>query len=272
MNTRQVIDRMRNHLIARRWRGDPSGEPVFAPFSVKPSPGPISPDLMAKVQMPASFLWPDVGSSDPDGQGEIRTLFTQRIRVGLIVQNSGDAWGEFALVGARHTSHLSGDGRGLLEVEEELYDVMEALARLTGLKIQSRSQGIALPVTVGDDITALSRLYDFDVDVGTRSVHLEPRNAAVAVAGPTATVSWDAPWSTTDLVEYRVRRVPGTVPTADPAGGTEVALASPLDLSVDDTPGAPGDYTYSVFGFYADPGGAIALHGSDFTCASGTVT
>jgi hypothetical protein len=263
---RQLILRMKNVAIARRWLGSAGGDPVFAAESVLCSPMPTA-EAWLRLRRPILFLSVEDGAGDPEG--EATDYMRQRVRGTLVVSHAGDLFGEKALIGAHRESKLTGAGRGLLEVQKEVYAALRNLGPERGVRVRSIAQSAAVPELIENVGYVISRDYRFEGDVTTFETCPEPREVGATLAGATVTLSWAAPDDTTDLVTYVVRRVAGPVPVAFRTEGTGIALGSPLDLSVADSPG-PGTWTYSVFARYADPGGSIALNDSD--CGFVTVT
>lgn len=268
MTDRQLLLRMKNVAIARRWLGSASGDPVFASDSVLCSPMPTE-EAWTRLRRPILFLAPEDASGDDEQ--EQPDLMRQRVRATIVASEAGDIFGESALMGAHRVSKLTGAGRGILEVKKEVLAAYRSLGPQHGVYLRLLATSAAVPELVENVGYVISQALRLEGDVTTFETFPEPRSVAAVVGGGGAvTVSWAAPDDTTDLVTYVVRRVSGKVPVAFRTEGTNIALGSPLDLSVNDSPGA-GDWAYSVFAVYADPGGSVALNYSDFGFATVTV-
>lgn len=263
-DTKQVCERIANLLVARKWGG--SGDPVFHRDAVVV--GLIDPAEFGQLRIrPAAIIEPGAGSADE----KTTTRVGEDFLVAVVVEQSGDMFGTAALMGANRTSATSSVGRGLLEVQREVY---ATLNRLVGPDL-----AISLRANSGDAIVGnpengyLSfRIYRFSAETTTFPTFQRPIVPAAGLlseAGGTVTIDWDAPDDTTDLISYIVRRTSGRVPVANADEGTDVAWSA--GTSTTDSPGA-GTWTYSVFAKYADEGGATALHPSDFIFATVVVT
>lgn len=267
MNEHQALRRVRSVLLARKWLD--SGDRVFTPASVVISAMPLD-AWWGSVRLPLCLLRPDTGAVDPEHR-DAADLIQQGFQAVLAVSGAGDLTGEAALIGAHRKSKTEMEGRGLLEVQAELFAAIRTLGGEDHFRVRSVGRGPAVPEVVENVGYVVSRAYRFEAMISDQASYHEPRGVSVSEAGGTVTISWSAPDDTTDLITYVVRRASGIVPVARLTEGTDVAMSSPLDLSTTDTPGA-GTFTYSVFAHYADPGGSVALHGSDYGYATVTLS
>lgn len=266
MTDRQLLLRIKSILIARKWLD--SGDRVFAPGSVLTTQWPQN-EAWARLIPPIAIIKVGGGTRDPE-HGEASDLLSQQVSIVVITAERGDRFGEAALVGAHRSSKTTGRGRGILEVQEEVLTALDYLSAKDGVYVRLVGVGPAAPEIVDALGYVVSRELRFEARVTTMATYHRPLSVATSVAGSNVTLSWTAPDDTTDLISYTVRRVSGAQPVAFRSDGTDVALGSPLDVSVVDTPGS-GTWTYSVFAGYADPGGSVANNFSDYGWATGEV-
>lgn len=275
MSRRQILERIRGHLIARRWMDDPDGdqsaEPVFSPDSVIPTQGPRESELPRLYRrLPSCLL--SLGAANPDPEaGEERRYLQSTFTATLICKEYGDRFGTASLIGGHRQSKIQGDGRGLAEVEVELFEAIEEMVTESGVRVAGLPSTIPVPFHDERFGAVVANNYSWLVWHPSFETLWEPRGVSASDSGGTVTISWTAPDQTTDLVTYVVRRMAGRVPVANPELGVDVAMGSPLDVSTTNAPGA-GTWTYSVFAKYADPGGSVALHHSFFGYATVVVS
>ena len=245
MNTWQVCNQLKYLLLAESW---PEGktEPVFG--QVKVSAGPTETGL-AQLRFPFVILTP----SDAAADAEEPKLLAQNLDARLVVRNAGDPWGEDALMGgARANGTGSSDGRGLLEIEELLFDAIGNLQVLSGVKLKVIYKSSPEPVQDSTHGYVVVRDYRFELWVTQdRSYAPASRFTAVDATGGDASLAWRVPPSRYDLRQVFVRRAAGATPPPTVTSGTAVVLPSLLPSLVTDSPGA-GTFSYSVFVGYDD--------------------
>jgi len=261
VNTRQALIRLRSILKARRWGRTAAGSRVYGTVICTPGPADAVTD---QIRIPAAFVTSGSATVDP----ERPELVTQELVVTSVVAVPGDMFGERALIGGPRASATASGNRGVHEVEEEL---LAAIAQLDAS--QQFRIGLKWASAVGAEIDEETgyhqwRRYTFSALLTASSQHDAPRGGSASESGGTVTISWTEPDDTTNLVDYVVRRVSGTVPVAFPDEGTDVSWSS--GTSTTDSPGS-GTFSYSVFATYDDEGGSHALDKSDMTTATVTV-
>jgi len=269
VNTRQACRRIRSLLRARLWGGyvgdSGVGSKVWMDGSVRVSLGPLD-SIFDVIPPPGVLIAPGQATPDQESPG----LIEQQIRVLLYAATAGDQTGEAMLMGHGRADDTTSAGRGLLEFEKELFSALKLLNASDELPIQLRASSGVAPVIVDDVGYLLEREYLFSAQLTDIVENDTPNAFAQSLVGGTVPLTWTAPDDTTDLVIYVVRRVAGSVPTPHPDGGTNIALGSPLDLTVNNAPGS-GTFTYSLFGGYDEEGGATAVHHSDYDYVTVTV-
>ena len=134
MNTWQVCRQLQYLIRARKWTGSASS--VFHTDSVKITPAPRE-SVVETAIMPACLIRPLGATSDPEAAEE-PDLLDQEIAFTLAISHTGDSWGEYPLMGGQRTGQTDSDGRGLLEVEEELLAAIELLNTDDGVVIEHR--------------------------------------------------------------------------------------------------------------------------------------
>ena len=114
MNTYQVSRQVKYILGLRRWEDNPANEKVFGAAVVSVAP---QAEAMNKFRYPLAMVVP--GSATVDA--EEMDLIDQAITVRVICMVEADGYGESPLIGAHRRTSGSSDGRGILEIEEELF-------------------------------------------------------------------------------------------------------------------------------------------------------
>ncbi len=142
MNTWQIVRQMQYLLQNQNWTG--SSNNVFAETSVMISAAPRE-EIAEKVRLPLVIIAPGAATVDD----EYPDYVEQEIVVTLAVGHAGDAVGEFPMVGGHRTSQTRSIGRGLLEVEEEMFNAIELLNTDDGVVVQLRMSSAPSPDYVG---------------------------------------------------------------------------------------------------------------------------
>ena len=143
-NTYQSALFIKSRLEALVWGG---GDNVFGKVLV--TAGVDVERTRSQLRWPFCLILPDsmdVDEEEPD-------LVTQRF-VLLVAQSvANDPWGETVIIGgASDGTGLTSPGRGILEIEQRLYDVMQLASEQDGIRIQL--------------ISASAIAAEFDVDIG----------------------------------------------------------------------------------------------------------
>jgi len=161
VNTWQVARQIKYLLQERDWTG--SATTVFAPGSVLITTMPTADALKSGIVMPGAFVRPLGNAVDPEGQ-ELPDLIEQEISIALIASIVNDTFGEAMLIGGQRTGQTDSRGRGLLELEEEMFAAVELLNTDDGVVIQHIASSAPQPTLVGSDM-AIVREYGFRVDL-----------------------------------------------------------------------------------------------------------
>jgi hypothetical protein len=211
---------------------------------------------LSTLIVPIAILKPLDGTVDPEFSEE-RGLIEKSIQLSLIVAIGGDAaTAENAILGGNRVSgSVKSEGRGLLELEEEVYAAIQRLTESTGVKVSfiSSSAGAVTRIDTGDNIfyVAMSE-YRFKMFCGTARTYAPVRELSVTVpsVGIANDLQWLLPPDRYDLFKIIVRKKNGTSAPTSPTDGTGVTLSGNLATSVSDTVVFGSTISYSVFVAY----------------------
>jgi len=284
MNTWQCLNQLSWLLRTRTWTDAPN-ELVFA--RVLSTAGVSSDYAKSELRFPYATVKP-LGYSADEYK---RSLKNQRIEVGIAAAHSGDRVGEFALMGGQWpaTTPTGGSkGRGLLEIEEELENVVNYLAQHNGIRVHVSSASSSDAAVFQGYGYVIGRTYELEAILTTERTYTSCPRAptATALGAGQVSLSWTLPAYRfdfhaqntnlpTDVDGYAarggviVRRAAGSTAPSTATSGTGVTLSSSFASSVTDSPGA-GQFSYSVFISYGELAGSSSLRYS--SAASVTVT
>tara|TARA_R100000963_G_C4642949_1_gene106664 strand:- start:415 stop:1239 length:825 start_codon:yes stop_codon:yes gene_type:complete len=238
VNVWQIVRQLKYLLLQRKWEG--SGSDVFQDNSVVIT---VAPDEQALAVLipPIALIRPLGAQSDPMHDEE-PDLILQSIAVRLSVTVPGDPLGQSALIGGGRQSQTDSRGRGLLEVEEELYASIGSLNTINGVVIYSRAKSEAEAELDEDNRYSCIRSYLFEaLATSDRFYHpVMSFAAADAVASGDCNLTWTPAPTRFDSRGIRILRIAGGTPVTSPTdGGATVVLSGSA------FPGSPGAYTDS---------------------------
>ena len=166
MNRWQVARQIKYLLANYRWSGATSGTNyVFGQNgSVHVTAG-ADPQAFRSLIFPVSLV--RVGSAQTDPKhGEAHGLLESDFEITLASCIKGDAIGEHALIGAnRYGGANSSTGRGLLELEEVLFDVIGEINNTSGIRIKFDHSFIAKPQIFEDLGYLVYGVYTFKAKI-----------------------------------------------------------------------------------------------------------
>lgn len=139
MNTWQILRQLQYLIRSRKWTS--GSKSVFHTDSVKIIAG-ASEDALEQMIMPACLIVPSGATSDPQEQEE-PDMIEQEVGFVIGQAHHGDSWGEYRIVGGQRTGQTDSDGRGILELEEELFAAIELLDTDSGVVMQHRASSAA---------------------------------------------------------------------------------------------------------------------------------
>lgn len=249
MNTWQLCNEIRSVVRAKTWTGTTSS--VFGNGSVLVTDIPDE-SVLARLRFPACFFRVLDMAVDPE-HGQQPDLVRQRIGARIFVSHQGDPTGEGLVIGGHWSeSENQSDGRGILEVEEELFNALELLGRDDGIDIQLMSSGASQGVVL-DGRPIEFRDYMFESWLTTSRDYPPAREiSATELTNGNVSLSWVNPATGRfDFKRMMLRRISGsTAPTS--STGTELTLDSSTSTSHTDTDPGGGAFSYSVFAVYDD--------------------
>lgn len=139
-NTHQILGFLKSAVLAQTWTGGVNR--VFHPGSVLVTVGTDEQALSTMVS-PICLIRPLDAEIDPQHKQE-PDLVAQRVAVRIITIVPGDAVGEAALMGGNKTQGATNShGKGLLEIEEELFNAIKILNAKEAVLIQHRASSAA---------------------------------------------------------------------------------------------------------------------------------
>lgn len=252
MNRWQVARQLAHKLRTVDWPGGSSD--VFAGVAIMAIPD----DQFVRdvIAGPVATVTPLDARMDPeygDEPGIVECDFA--IRTFQVV--AGDPYGESALIGAHRASATDSDGRGILEIEEVVFDAIGDLGRDLGLVVNAWQARIgSFPITEDREGTTYLAAMEHRVTalctVDRRYPSPEELVATDAAGAGDVDLSWAAFEDRYDRHRFRLFRASGASAPAY-EGGTEVTLASNTATSVTDSPGA-GTFSYALYKTYDETG------------------
>lgn len=131
-----LLTNLKTTLQNQQW---PSSSNAVFP-SVVVSAG-LPNEALRTFRVPVAVLIPGSGQADPLHDEEPDYIVTQ-VTVRLIVQHHGDVVGEAALMGGHKSGGATkSEGRGVLELEEQMHDAVGKLLRDDSISLQFRRRG-----------------------------------------------------------------------------------------------------------------------------------
>ena len=155
MNTWQVCQQVKYLLQQQKWTG--SSTTVFGRVVITTKP--TEEAVATGIVMPGAMVRPLSNSVDPDA-GELPDAIELELVIALIVSVENDPFGEAMLIGAQRTGQTDSRGRGLLEIEEEMFNAVELLNTDDGVLIQHIASGAPAPTMISGNM-AVIREYGF---------------------------------------------------------------------------------------------------------------
>lgn len=273
MNTWQVIRQIKYLLLQRQWEG--TGSDVFQNNSVVISVAPDDQALSVLVT-PTAVLRPLGAQSDPMHDEE-PDLIMQSIGVRLSVTVPGDPLGQFALIGGGRQGQGDSRGRGLLEVEEELYGAIESLNTINGVVIYSRAKSEAEAELDDDNRYSCIRTYLFDaLTTASRFYHPVMGFSAADAGSGNCNMTWTSPPTRFDSRGIRILRKAGATPVTSPTDGSATVVLSGAAFpgspgSQSDSPGT-GQFSYTIWVTYDEWDSSTTERYSGYMTSTVTVT
>ena len=251
MNIWQVARQLQFRIRQQVWPGV-GGEVVFAEGSVRVTVA-VTERGLEEFRLPVCMIRPQSSASDE----EHPDLINQDYDIVVMQAVEGDEIGERSLIGGpRNKGQLSSDGRGLLELDELTMAAVKKAGGEVGIKIIEQARSSVDAVETDKGYITYRATHVTAWLTADRFYHPPTRLTAVDGGGQvpgTARLAWTLSPDRYDRREVVLRRAAGATPPSGPTDGTGVALGTPLETSVTDTPGA-GQFSYAVFMGYDETG------------------
>lgn len=241
MNCWQLMRQMKKLLSDATW-GDGSDERVFRSVYITER---LEPDALASMSVPFALLRILSATPDPNAPG----LLTQQVAVDLGTVVRGGTTGERPLIGANRTGQGSSQGRGVLEVQEQVERTFEQAQWSEGVRLVLRNESSAETAQIDGIGGAGSRRLIFRARIGTKRSYPDALYLrGTDQGGGNVLLEWTRAPDRYDRNEQVLRRASGSTAPSGPTDGTDVPIG-PTDESVTDSPGA-GTFSYALFTGY----------------------
>jgi len=256
VNVWQVCQAIQGLLRAQVWPG--SSNVVFDTDSVRIIPqGDEISDLDEGLIPPLCLIMPLGGEIDPEHREE-PTLVRRTIDITLVTVNQGDRIGETPIMGGQRADALHSGGRGLLEIEEQVFNAIAKLNIQQGIVIQFAAYGEGqVRRDQGNNYIGIQD-YTFQVWCSTTATYQGASNFTATGRTGEIDLAWTNPTVLQNTYRSVLMRKPGATAPTSITDGTVVSSSVGLAISsYADTPLLPGTYSYSLFitydGFNATP-------------------
>lgn len=273
MNVWQVCQIIQSKLRARTW---PNGTAVvFDTNSVRVIPqGDEIAALDEGLILPLCLLMSLSGEMDSEHREEPNYV-RRVIDITLVTSNQGDRIGETPIMGGMKANLITSPGRGLLELEEQLFAVIAKLGVEQGIIIQFSGFGEGIVRRdAGNNYIGIQD-YTFVVYCSTESEY--PGVDNYVARGGTADIIVNFTYPMTNPMTYRavtVYKAGSTPPTSISDGTVAESTTGWTGLaahSLTISGLAPGTYSVATFVTYCDPNVTPQTDQYSSTAASGTV-
>lgn len=251
MNIWQIAQVLQGFLRDAVWPG--STNPVFDTDSVRVIPqGDEVAALDENLIPPLCIICPLGGELDPQHREE-PTYVNRKLDVTLVTVNTGDRVGEAPIMGANRQGQTYSPGRGVLELEEQLFLAISKLNIQQGISIQHAAFGEGQ--VRRDQANNFVGIQDYTFDVWCSTA--KSYNAASGFVATGRTGEIDLAWTNPPVLSNTYRSVlvrkPGATAPTSITDGTVVSSSVGLLISAYADSGlAPGTYSYSLFITYDD--------------------
>jgi len=162
MTESQLLTAIKAELVAQTWTG---GANVVFPTGCVAITANVDLAMEAALQTmrtPFGLLQPMSTTSDPEFD-EDPNFVAFNLLCRLIVMVPGDAVGENALMGANKTGGSTvSQGRGIFEVEQEVFNAMGRLNGLENVTLQCRQKGGVQAQIIGQNVYVAYRDLQFE--------------------------------------------------------------------------------------------------------------
>jgi hypothetical protein len=255
VNGYQTAKLIQGALQARKWKGESGNELVFKRVRITP----VDIETMLGVGAPGSPVCKiNLGKRQSDQQQ--KGFVAQEIVVTLAVQVEGDELAENAMVGANRTAGSgSSKGRGILEVEAEMFAVLGDMNAMAGMQVQGYASGSVEVARVSMASSFVYCSYTFLFYCTTQLTYLGPTSlVASGSTGGTISLTWKpAPliWSSISASGGQIiKYASGSTPPPTHDSGTDGPAVTGTATSASIPGLSSGTYAVSIFTAYKESG------------------
>jgi hypothetical protein len=211
-------------------------------------------DAKKTIRTPVALVYPVNSTADPQ-HGEQPNLVQVTLNVTVITTVPGDAVGEKTIIGGNIPDDAKSEGKGVLEIEEEVFSAIGSLQADNGITISLRTASMRQPTYDPNFGYVAFRDLVFQCWCATTRQYY-PVNYLTATGGSgQVALEWGLPPDRFDRYRVVLRRASGGTAPATISDGTGVTLSGNLATSVTDTGLAAGTYSYSIFATYDEKDG-----------------
>ena len=211
-------------------------------------------DAKKTIRTPVALVYPVNSTADPQ-HGEQPNLIQATINISIVTTVPGDAVGEKTLVGGNIPDNTKSEGKGILEIEEEVFNTIGSLQADNGIAISFQTANMRQPTYDSNFGYIAFRDLTFKCWCTTTREYF-PANYLTATGGSgTVSLAWGLPADRFDRYRVVLRRASGGAAPATISAGTGVTLSGNLATSVTDSGLAAGTYSYSLFCTYDEKDG-----------------
>lgn len=264
MNTWQITRQIRHLLKSATWTDSPN-DAVFSGVYISDN---STFDLLDRADFRAPWCVVRSPSTTADRQNPLFQRLSITVDVMTIQEN--DAYGEAVIVGGNHTvTSGSSAGKGLAQIEQEVYNAIANLGRLSGVRHAAVMQSARGQAGGIDGGSWASRSYTIEVINYQEEFYPVVSGLSVSNSGGDAVLVWTDPPSRFDLLNIVVRRGTNTGDAAPTSvtGGTSVGTAALTAETITDTAPGSGTWNYSVFAAYDSSYAATPATATDYSAA-----
>lgn len=251
MNFWQVLRQIQYLLRQQNWTG--TSTPVFHDDSVQIVAGESDIEaLEARLILPSCLIIPGGGASDPVGEGEQPDLISRSVSIVLMARNENDDLGSGAIMGAAREGLTDSRGRGVEELEEEVFNAIKKLSAESGIVIALRMASEPETRKDQEDNSYAFQEYSGEVNCAANRYYFPGRRLAATPTSGEVSLTWTNPPTRFDTYRMRLVRKAGSSAPTSPSDGTELALSANMATSKVDSGLPAGTYSYSLFASYDD--------------------
>lgn len=267
MNAQQILRQIQFLLRQQTWT---TSVPVWHTDSVRVTIEPER-EVFVRLTPPMAFVRPGPFTADR----EEPTFGEMEFVVRLATLNKNDMIGESVLIGSNRTGQLAAPGKGLLEIEEKMFDALALLSSVNGIETVFLAASAAAAEVVEQGYAA-ARDYQFRAwATADRYYHPGKKFSATAAGSGNVSLAWSLPGTRFDYRRMILRRAAGSTPPATATSGTGITLGGSPDgvaaTSKTDNPGA-GTFSYSLFVAYDEYGSSTDERFSEAVTATVVAT